>query len=261
MTCPTASGSFAPTVDGVAARPGPRLCPRRAARRGASTATAQLIDRNGKAIVLGGAPNLGFSIAERRLALQPARRSSPATGRERRRGRDRQGDRETEALQGRRRDRRAGRRRRRAVQDLRHRQVRLRLDARRRDARRLRPADRAAPLRARRASSTRSRSRRSPACRSRSSCSRCATILPPTAQVRTGEPQARRTRSRHDSFISFLRDFLLAFGGIALFVGSFVIANSLSITIAQRTREFATHAHARREPAAGARPRSSSRRS
>ena len=30
------------------------------------------------------------------------------------------------------------------------------------------------------------------------------------------------------------------FGGIALFVGSFVIANSLSITIAQRTREFAT---------------------
>src|SRR4029077_13974900 len=35
-------------------------------------------------------------------------------------------------------------------------------------------------------------------------------------------------------------DFLLAFGGIALFVGSFVIANSLSITIAQRTRELAT---------------------
>ena len=30
------------------------------------------------------------------------------------------------------------------------------------------------------------------------------------------------------------------FGAIALFVGSFVIANSLSITIAQRTREFAT---------------------
>src|SRR5206468_1876227 len=43
-----------------------------------------------------------------------------------------------------------------------------------------------------------------------------------------------------NTFISFLRGFLLAFGGIALFVGSFVIANSLSITIAQRTREFAT---------------------
>src|SRR5207302_10572849 len=33
---------------------------------------------------------------------------------------------------------------------------------------------------------------------------------------------------------------LLAFGGIALFVGSFVIANTLSLTIAQRTRELAT---------------------
>src|SRR5205823_4092707 len=33
---------------------------------------------------------------------------------------------------------------------------------------------------------------------------------------------------------------LLAFGGIALFVGSFVIANTLSITIAQRTWELAT---------------------
>jgi putative ABC transport system permease protein len=43
-----------------------------------------------------------------------------------------------------------------------------------------------------------------------------------------------------NSFITFLRGFLLAFAGIALFVGSFVIANSLSITIAQRTREFAT---------------------
>src|SRR5205807_3962938 len=36
------------------------------------------------------------------------------------------------------------------------------------------------------------------------------------------------------------QDFLLAFGGVALFVGSFVIANTLSITIAQRTRELAT---------------------
>ncbi|HEX6724953.1 MAG TPA: FtsX-like permease family protein, partial [Gaiella sp.] len=34
--------------------------------------------------------------------------------------------------------------------------------------------------------------------------------------------------------------FLLAFGLIALFVGAFVIVNSLSITIAQRTRELAT---------------------
>jgi putative ABC transport system permease protein len=65
-------------------------------------------------------------------------------------------------------------------------------------------------------------------------------ILPANAQVRTGAQQAAEDAKDTDSFISFLRGFLLAFGGIALFVGSFVIANSLSITIAQRTREFAT---------------------
>jgi putative ABC transport system permease protein len=64
--------------------------------------------------------------------------------------------------------------------------------------------------------------------------------LPPTAQVKSAQQQARDDAAETNSFISFLRAFLLAFGGIALFVGSFVIANSLSITIAQRTREFAT---------------------
>jgi putative ABC transport system permease protein len=65
-------------------------------------------------------------------------------------------------------------------------------------------------------------------------------IVPPTAQVRTGEGQADEDASDTQGFISFLQGFLLAFGGIALFVGAFVIANSLSITVAQRTREFAT---------------------
>jgi putative ABC transport system permease protein len=66
------------------------------------------------------------------------------------------------------------------------------------------------------------------------------TILPPHTQVRTGDNQATKDASDTKSFTSFLQNFLLAFGGIALFVGAFVIANSLSITIAQRTREFAT---------------------
>jgi putative ABC transport system permease protein len=66
-------------------------------------------------------------------------------------------------------------------------------------------------------------------------------VIPKNAQVRTGAQQAAEDAKDTDSFISFLRGFLLAFGGIALFVGSFVIANSLSITIAQRTREFATY--------------------
>ncbi len=65
-------------------------------------------------------------------------------------------------------------------------------------------------------------------------------VLPPNTQVRTGQQQASEDAADTNEFITFLRGFLLAFAGIALFVGSFVIANSLSITIAQRTREFAT---------------------
>ena len=65
-------------------------------------------------------------------------------------------------------------------------------------------------------------------------------ILPPNTEVRTGDAQAKEDAKDTDEFISFLRYFLLAFGLIALFVGAFVIVNSLSITVAQRTRELAT---------------------
>jgi putative ABC transport system permease protein len=65
-------------------------------------------------------------------------------------------------------------------------------------------------------------------------------ILPRDAQVRTGTQQAQTDTNSLDSSLGFLNTLLLAFAGIALFVGAFVIANSLSITIAQRTREFAT---------------------
>jgi len=65
-------------------------------------------------------------------------------------------------------------------------------------------------------------------------------ILPPGTQVRSGNGQAASDAKDTNSFISFLQTFLLSFAGVALFVGAFVIANSLSITIAQRTREFAT---------------------
>ena len=66
------------------------------------------------------------------------------------------------------------------------------------------------------------------------------TVLPPHTQVLTAEAQAKQSSDQITSALSFLKYFLLAFGGIALFVGAFVIANTLSITIAQRTREFAT---------------------
>jgi putative ABC transport system permease protein len=65
-------------------------------------------------------------------------------------------------------------------------------------------------------------------------------LLPPDAQVRTGAQQASQDTAEVNSFLSTLKTILLVFAGVALFVGSFVIANSLSITIAQRTREFAT---------------------
>ena len=65
-------------------------------------------------------------------------------------------------------------------------------------------------------------------------------ILPPTAQVRTGVAQAAEDSSEVTEFTSFIRYFLLAFGAVALFVGAFVIFNTMSITVAQRTRELAT---------------------
>jgi putative ABC transport system permease protein len=65
-------------------------------------------------------------------------------------------------------------------------------------------------------------------------------LLGPSAQVRTGQAQAQQASKDTSGFLNIFQDFLLAFGGIALFVGSFVIANTLSITIAQRTRELAT---------------------
>jgi putative ABC transport system permease protein len=65
-------------------------------------------------------------------------------------------------------------------------------------------------------------------------------LLPATAQVRTGAQEAKQAAKDTNGFLSFLEYFLLAFGFIALFVGSFVIANTLGITIAQRSRELAT---------------------
>ncbi|HET7567449.1 MAG TPA: FtsX-like permease family protein [Gaiellaceae bacterium] len=65
-------------------------------------------------------------------------------------------------------------------------------------------------------------------------------LLPPTAQVRTGQGEAQQATKDTNGFLSIIQDFLLAFAGVALFVGIFVIANTLSITIAQRTRELAT---------------------
>jgi putative ABC transport system permease protein len=64
--------------------------------------------------------------------------------------------------------------------------------------------------------------------------------VPANELVRTAAEQARSDEQDVAGFVSFIRGFLLAFGGIALLVGAFVIFNTLSITVAQRTRELAT---------------------
>ena len=58
--------------------------------------------------------------------------------------------------------------------------------------------------------------------------------------VRTGVEEANEQSSEIATFTTIIRYFLLSFAGIALFVGAFVIFNTLSITVAQRMREFAT---------------------
>jgi len=62
----------------------------------------------------------------------------------------------------------------------------------------------------------------------------------PSVTVQSGSEQATEDSDEVATFTTIIRYFLLTFAGIALFVGAFVIFNTLSITVAQRTREFAT---------------------
>jgi putative ABC transport system permease protein len=65
-------------------------------------------------------------------------------------------------------------------------------------------------------------------------------IVPTGYEVNDSEKQAEESAKDVNEAMSYIRYFLLGFGGIALFVGAFVIFNTLSITVAQRTREYAT---------------------
>ncbi|MGH3036811.1 MAG: ABC transporter permease [Gaiellaceae bacterium] len=65
-------------------------------------------------------------------------------------------------------------------------------------------------------------------------------LLPPEAEVTTGDARAAAESKDTASELSSITYILVGFGGVALFVGAFVIFNTLSITVAQRTREFAT---------------------
>ena len=200
---------------------------------------AQLIGRDGKAVVFGGAPNLALQRESRSAGVQHAR-----AGRRRlagcRRGRDRHADRQARRVS--RPATRSGCRPAGRSSGCGSRGWSSSARCRRSAARRW-PGSTWRPRNgcsARRASSTRSWSRRRTASPSSNCSPRSSRSLPDGTQVRSAEEQATEDAEGTSGFLDFFRTFLLVFAGIALFVGSFVIANSLSITIAQRTREFAT---------------------
>ena len=59
----------------------------------------------------------------------------------------------------------------------------------------------------------------------------------PGAHRRSGGRRDRR--DINDQIGGFLKPALLAFAGAALLVGAFIIFNTFTITVAERTREFA----------------------
>uniref|UniRef100_UPI00356676C3 FtsX-like permease family protein n=1 Tax=Paraconexibacter sp. TaxID=2949640 RepID=UPI00356676C3 len=62
--------------------------------------------------------------------------------------------------------------------------------------------------------------------------------VPARYDVRTGSEEAAEQTANIKDELGFLTTALLAFAGISLFVGAFIIFNTFSITVAQRGREF-----------------------
>ena len=63
--------------------------------------------------------------------------------------------------------------------------------------------------------------------------------LPAGYEAVTGDAAAKESADSIGQALSFISTFLLVFAGIALFVGSFLIINTFSILVAQRSRELA----------------------
>ena len=64
-------------------------------------------------------------------------------------------------------------------------------------------------------------------------------LLPEGLQAVTGDKVASEVKSIVDTVLGFLNTFLLVFAAIALVVGTFLIINTFSILVAQRSRELA----------------------
>jgi putative ABC transport system permease protein len=68
---------------------------------------------------------------------------------------------------------------------------------------------------------------------------RAALADQPGIEVISGQAAVKEQQDQFQTFLGFIKKFLLVFALIALLVGSFVIYNTFSITMAQRTREMA----------------------
>ncbi len=64
-------------------------------------------------------------------------------------------------------------------------------------------------------------------------------VVPEGFESTTGAAAAERAATRIDEALSFVTTFLLVFAGVALTVGAFLIVNTFSILVAQRSRELA----------------------
>jgi putative ABC transport system permease protein len=68
---------------------------------------------------------------------------------------------------------------------------------------------------------------------------RVAAALPPGTEAITGTEFTKESQDAFQKIIAIFNTFLLVFALIALFVGSFIIYNTFSVIVAQRTRELA----------------------
>ncbi len=63
-------------------------------------------------------------------------------------------------------------------------------------------------------------------------------VLPEGTRAITGEDKAEEQIEELGTFLNYINIFAIAFGLIALFVGSYIIVNTFRIIVTQRTREF-----------------------
>ncbi|MGH3496388.1 MAG: ABC transporter permease [Nocardioidaceae bacterium] len=64
-------------------------------------------------------------------------------------------------------------------------------------------------------------------------------LLPPDVEAVTGDSAVKKQQNSIGTVIGYINTFLLVFAAIALVVGSFLIINTFSILVAQRSRELA----------------------